>query len=115
MIGGEGDQFGGNNPTTRNAVALHLQGGGCGTAPPPPHPTVVTGRASGITSNAATLNGMVNPNHTQVGDCHFDYGTSTNYSASVPCSQFPGAGSAPVAVSAPVPGPAPGTTSAFWP
>ncbi len=107
VISGEVDQFG--NATTRNAVVLRLQGGGCGTQQPP-GPTVVTGQATNLSSNAATLNGTVNPNRGQVSDCHFDYGTSTDYTSSVPCSQSPGAGTSPVAVSAPISGIAPNTT-----
>jgi hypothetical protein len=71
---------------------------------------VLTGQASNLSSNGATLNGTVNPNGAQVSDCHFDYGTTTNYTSSVPCSQAPGAGTSPVAVSAPMSGLAANTT-----
>jgi hypothetical protein len=107
VIGGEVDQFG--NATIRNAVVLRLQGGGCGTQQPP-GPTVVTGQATNVSSNAATLNGPVTPNGAQVSDCHFDYGATTSYTASVPCSQSPGAGTSPVALSAPISGLTPNTT-----
>jgi uncharacterized delta-60 repeat protein len=107
VIGGEVDQFG--NATVRNAVVLRLQGGGCGTNQPP-RPTVLTGQASNLSSNGATLNGTVNPNGAQVSDCHFDYGTTTNYTSSVPCSQSPGAGTSPVAVSVAISGLAANTT-----
>jgi hypothetical protein len=108
VIGGEVDQFG--NTTTRNAVALRLQGGGCGTKQPPP-PTVATGQATNVSSNAATLNGTVNPNGFAVTGCHFEYGTSANtYGASVPCLQSPGTGTSSVPVSAPISGLNPNTT-----
>jgi hypothetical protein len=86
VIGGEVDEFG--NATTRNAVALRLQGGGCGTHQSP-SPTAVTGQATNISTSGATLNGTVNPNGSQVRDCHFDYGTTTSYGSSVPCSHLP--------------------------
>jgi phospholipase C len=68
----------------------------------PSAPTVASSPASGVSQAAATLNASVNPNGTNVGDCHFEYGTGTGYGASVPCSSSPGAGQAPVAVAAAV-------------
>src|SRR5205085_528729 len=35
-----------------------------------------------------------------VSDCHFEYGTSPTYEQSAPCAPSPGAGAAPVAVTA---------------
>ena len=63
-------------------------------------PTVTTGTASGITETTATVSGSVNPNGSKVSDCHFEYGTTTAYGSTVPCSQTVGAGTAAVAVSA---------------
>jgi FG-GAP repeat len=71
---------------------------------PPQSPTVVTGLASAQTATSATLNATVNPNGETVTDCHFEYGTSTSYGTSVPCSALPGSGGSPVAVSASIGG-----------
>src|SRR5207302_3722255 len=68
--------------------------------PLPDPPVVQTEAATALTQAAATLNATVNPSEGSVGDCHFDYGTSTAYGKSAPCAQAPGSGSAPVAVSA---------------
>ncbi len=76
-------------------------------------PSVVTVTASSLTQTAATLNASVNPNGGAVSDCHFEYGTSVFYEASVPCAALPGAGSSPVAVSAEVEGLAPNATYHF--
>jgi len=81
------------------------------TLPGPPTP--VTGTASSITQTSATLNATVNPNGGTVSDCHFEYGTTTSYGSSEPCSSLPGAGTSPVAVSAPVTGLAANTTYHF--
>jgi hypothetical protein len=70
----------------------------------PNAPSVVTGAASQVTSNSATLNGSVDPNGGTVGECKFEYGTSTTYEASTPCATAPGSGTSPVAVSASVSG-----------
>jgi len=72
--------------------------------------TILTEAATGVGQAAAQLNGAVNPNGEQVSDCHFEYGTSTSYGSSVPCSASPGAGEAAVAVSAGAAGLAPGVT-----
>src|SRR5664279_3287353 len=66
----------------------------------PNAPTVVTGSASSIARTSATLNATVNPNGGAVSDCHFQYGTSTSYTASAPCTMPPGSGTSAVAVSA---------------
>jgi PKD repeat protein len=63
-------------------------------------PVVDTGAASGVSSTGAVLNGTVDPRGGPVTDCHFDWGTTTNYGHSVPCSTSPGDGSGAVAVSA---------------
>jgi hypothetical protein len=73
----------------------------------------VTGAASSLTQTSATLNATVNPNGGTVEDCHFDYGTSTSYGLSVPCSGLPGSGNSAVSVSAPVGGLVAATTYYF--
>jgi phosphodiesterase/alkaline phosphatase D-like protein len=76
-------------------------------------PSAVTGAATSVTRTSATLNGSVNPNGTEVTDCHFEYGTSPSYGASAPCSQAPGSGRSAVAVSAGISGLSGGTTYHF--
>jgi len=73
------------------------------TTPSPP-PTLETGAASAVSQTSATLNASVDPNGSQVSDCHFEYGTSSSYEASVPCASLPGSGSKPVPVAAAVTG-----------
>jgi hypothetical protein len=67
-------------------------------------PTVVTEPASSLTQTSATLNATVNPNGGEVSECKFEYGTTTEYGQTAPCSAPPGSGSSPVAVSASVTG-----------
>jgi hypothetical protein len=70
----------------------------------PEAPTVVTGSASSVSAGSATLNGTVNPNHGTVSECEFEYGTSTSYGSTVPCSPSPGSGTSPVTVSGSIAG-----------
>jgi hypothetical protein len=80
------------------------------TVGPPAPPVVATTSPSGVFSNAATLNGTVNPNGAVVSDCHFAYGTSpSSLDASAPCASTP-AGSTAQPVSANLAGLAPATT-----
>jgi len=76
-------------------------------------PVVTTTPATEITSTAATLNGTVNPNGHEVTFCMIEYGTSTAYTASVPCSPAPGAGTSPVLVAAAITALSPGTPYDF--
>jgi DNA-binding beta-propeller fold protein YncE len=76
-------------------------------------PTVVTGTASSITGSSATLNATVNPNGGTFGECKFEYGTTTGYESSAPCTSLPGPGESPVAVSASVTGLLANTTYHF--
>jgi len=70
-----------------------------------PHaPGVVTGFASSVGPVSAELNATVNPNSQEVTECKFEYGPSIPYESSVPCSQPPGSGEAPVDVSASISG-----------
>jgi hypothetical protein len=77
-------------------------------------PTVITGVAGGdeSTSTTAVLGGQVNPNGGTLTDCRFEYGTTTGYASSVPCSTTP-SGSALVPVAANVSGLSPDTTYHF--
>ena len=66
-----------------------------------------------VTQTSATLNARVNPDGRKVTACEFEYGTSTSYGSSAPCSALPGEGSRPVAVSAKVSGLEPNTEYHF--
>jgi phosphodiesterase/alkaline phosphatase D-like protein len=68
----------------------------------PNAPTVKTEAASSIGPTAAILNASVNPNGGNVGGCELEYGTTTAYGSSAPCSPSPGSGESAVAVSAAV-------------
>jgi hypothetical protein len=65
-----------------------------------PAPAEVTGAPSSVTDVGATLNGTVNPDGSQITDCHF----TVSPGGSIPCTQQVGAGSTPLAVSAPLSG-----------
>ena len=83
------------------------------TAPAAAVPTVVTGVASAVRPTSASLEATVNPNGVEVSKCEFEYGTSSSYGTTAPCTPAPGAGSSPVEVSAPLTGLAPSTTYHF--
>jgi hypothetical protein len=74
-----------------------------------PAPTVQTEAPTAVTSSGATLNGIVNPDGSQVSDCHFAAAPAPPGGASIPCLQQIGGGSTPVAVSASLAGLAPAT------
>ncbi len=76
-------------------------------------PAVTTKAASSLAQTSATLNATVNPNGGEVTKCEFEYGTTTSYGQSAPCSSLPGSGSSPVAVSASVTGLTTNTTYHF--
>ena len=67
-------------------------------------PTVVTETATSVTASSAVLNASVNPNGGMVSACAFEYGPTTSYGHSAPCSSLPGSGTSPVAVSAAIEG-----------
>ncbi|HST32183.1 MAG TPA: hypothetical protein VLJ80_01565 [Solirubrobacteraceae bacterium] len=69
--------------------------------------------AGQVTQTAATLREDVNPTGETVSDCHFDYGTTTEYGASAPCSPAPGGGATPVKVTARIEGLAEATVYHF--
>ncbi len=75
-------------------------------------PTVATGGASSLTQGSATLSATVTPNG-EVSYCALEYGTSTSYTASAPCTPSPGSSISPVAVSASVSGLSANTTYHF--
>jgi hypothetical protein len=71
-----------------------------------PHlkPAVVTDAASSVTATSAVLNALVNPNGEAVSACMFEYGPTTSYGHTAPCSSLPGSGTSTIAVSATVTG-----------
>ncbi|HWX96169.1 MAG TPA: alkaline phosphatase family protein [Solirubrobacteraceae bacterium] len=99
----------------RPAVLLnpHPEPGPASNPPGSSPPIVETGTATAVKQTAATLNGSVNPNGVAVSDCHFEYGSSSSYGSSAPCSPSPGSGSSPVAVSAALAGLKANTTYHF--
>jgi phosphodiesterase/alkaline phosphatase D-like protein len=66
----------------------------------PNAPAVVTGEVSSVTQTSASVNATVNANGGRASDCHFEYGPTTSYGASVPCTPSPESSTSPVAVSA---------------
>ncbi len=50
-------------------------------------PDVTTEAPSAVKQTSVTLHGTVNPEGTEVTACEFDYGTSTSYGQSKPCSK----------------------------
>jgi hypothetical protein len=75
-----------------------------GYTQPPNPPAVTTEAATSVVAVSATLNATVNPEDEEVSGCSFEYGASTSYELSAPCSPSPGSGISPVAVSANVGG-----------
>ncbi len=67
-------------------------------------PSAVTGSASALTPDSATLNGTVNPGGIELRTCEFEYGPTGEYGSVAPCASSPVSGTSPVAVSAPVAG-----------
>ncbi len=78
-----------------------------------PAPTVETAPATAITQTTATLNASVNPNGVAVTACVVEYGTTTAYGSTAPCTPEPGSEAGPVAVSAAVSGLSENTTYHF--
>ena len=72
--------------------------------PEVPAPTPVSGGAGSITESTATLEATVNPHGGRLSGCSFEYGPTTNYGYSVPCSSLAGSSTNPVAVTAQVAG-----------
>jgi hypothetical protein len=74
-------------------------------------PAVSTGKPSGLSSTAATLNGTVNPSGVELKEalegCRFEWGETTAYGHEAPCDKTAaqvGSGSGPVALHATVSG-----------
>jgi hypothetical protein len=83
-------------------------------APIQPLPPIVeTEAADSPSETSVTLDGTVNPEGDAITDCHFEYGLTSAFGASVPCAWSPGARTYPVPVSAVISGLAPGTKYHF--
>lgn len=52
-------------------------------------PTVSTGPASDLAPEAATVSGEVNPEGVPVEQCYFEYGATTAYGHTIPCTEKP--------------------------
>lgn len=77
----------------------------------PPPPTVSTGESSEVGPHSAMLEGSVNPQNGEVEECYFEYGRSTGYGLTAPCTPAdPGSGISTVEVTASLPGLAAETT-----
>jgi hypothetical protein len=76
------------------------------------HPIATTEPATGIGTEEATLNGVVNPQGIST-TYHFEYGTTTSYGSSTPESGSIGNGTSNVAVSKAITGLSPGMTYHF--
>jgi hypothetical protein len=63
-------------------------------------PSVATAPASSLTQSTVTLNARVDPEGAPVTECFFEYGRTPAYGAQARCAPMPGAGKAPVSVSA---------------
>ncbi len=66
-------------------------------------PTPVTGEATNVAKESATLNGTVNPEGIELQSCVFKYGETSEYDQTTPCVESPaeiGAGEEPVNVHA---------------
>jgi hypothetical protein len=78
----------------------------------PNPPAVVTGVASLLAQNGATLTATVNPNGGELSRCALEYGATPSLGSSAPCS-VPAGASGAVTVSAPVEGLSAGTIYYF--
>src|SRR5262249_20411148 len=76
-------------------------------------PIVETKDGSSVTQPSATLTATANPKGIKVSACKLEYGTTTAYGSSAPCTPAPGSGGSPVAVSASVSGLSPNTSYHF--
>lgn len=98
-------------------VASNEDGGAEGAAQAfdtlPNPPTVATGAATDVQQAKATVGGSVNPNGGLVTTCEIEYGTTSDYGRTKPCSSLPGDGTSPTAVGTTLGGLAPDTTYHF--
>jgi hypothetical protein len=67
-------------------------------------PTVTTGTGTASSQTVATLTATVNPNDATLTSCYFNYGTTTSFGSTVPCSSTPSPTGGAQAVSAQITG-----------
>ena len=94
------------NQTPRPPLLLstHPEPGPASNPPGEERPVVETTTAAPVGQNTATLNGTVNAGSQTLSACRFEYGTTTAYGSSAPCSTLPAPGQGTVPVSASVSG-----------
>jgi hypothetical protein len=63
-------------------------------------PALSAVKAWSVSDTTATLAAAVNPRNSAVTDCHFEWGATESYGHTAPCQTDPGAGNAPVVVTA---------------
>ena len=108
--GGTGADFGDSVALSEEGTTAMVGGSGVSTGEAgrvwffSKPPMVVTGEATQVEGTTATLNATVNPNGGEVSECKFEYGTTSSYGSSVPCSSLPGSGVSAVAVSGAIEG-----------
>jgi phosphodiesterase/alkaline phosphatase D-like protein len=63
-------------------------------------PVVGLNKVSEVTTSSVRLNGVVNPESSEIKECEFEYGTTRGLGSTVPCAQHPGSGTSNVFVNA---------------
>jgi hypothetical protein len=94
-------------------LCVAVDSGGYALAATLAAPTTTTGTGTASNQTTATVTATVNPNDAVLSDCHFDYGTTTAYGSSAPCTVVPSATGGSQAVSAQLGGLNAGTTYHF--
>jgi alpha-tubulin suppressor-like RCC1 family protein len=67
-------------------------------------PEVLTRGAFNVTGSSAMTSATINPQGVNVTSCAFEYGPTSSYGTTAPCSSLPGSGTSPVEVFAPMSG-----------
>jgi hypothetical protein len=94
-------------------LCVAVDSGGYALAATLAAPITTTGTGTAGNQTTATVTATVNPNDAALSDCHFDYGTTTAYGSSAPCTVVPSATGGSQAVSAQIGGLNAGTTYHF--
>jgi hypothetical protein len=90
---------GSTNPCTTVPIFFTPLTATASFVPPPDPPRATTGAASDVGAHSADVAGQVNPKAFAVSSCKFEYGKTTDYGQTVPCSPADlGAGSDDVPV-----------------
>ena len=74
---------------TAQGLCAAVDGAGGAYVSTLPAPTVTTGAGTATSQTTATLAGTVSPGDATLTNCYFEYGPTTAYGASVPCSSTP--------------------------